>query len=340
MTQEEANKKLEEIQEEFFITNTSLQTKYIAVVNTNNFEPNPKGYYLEIGISNSETLTIIDAYKNDAIIKSSSFDRFINTFNDPKEIENAIKNDKKIFVFSGANKYCTTRDDFSHSENHYDKLVSGISISNAGDTSSSGTAGAFFKIKNDTFMITNRHVLLLSKDRCVSQPSLSDTGGTKPKSKIGEILWWSNDGKEKDRDTYMDAAIAKISYPVDFIKASRCKGVTYNGIKKPAKIGMRVRKCGRTTGLTYGVIRSVNCVVNIQERGDTYLYEEQILTSFMSESGDSGSILIDDTNHIVGLLFAGDTEKHNSYYNNIERVFEKFSKEINIDKTLINFKTD
>lgn len=73
-----------------------------------------------------------------------------------------------------------------------------------------------------------------------------------------------------------------------------------------AKVGDKVRKSGRTTGLTTGEIIAVDAVLQVKvgER-DSALYEEQIVTSNMSQGGDSGSLVLNEKGEAVGLLFAG-----------------------------------
>jgi len=76
---------------------------------------------------------------------------------------------------------------------------------------------------------------------------------------------------------------------------------------KPAELGMKVRKSGRTTGTTEGTIETLDAVVNVgYDSNKVARFEHQILTTNMSSPGDSGSLLVDGTeNKAVGLLFAG-----------------------------------
>lgn len=82
-----------------------------------------------------------------------------------------------------------------------------------------------------------------------------------------------------------------------------------SGTKLPL-LEASVRKSGRTTGLTIGTILLVNAVVNVSYGGGrTARFEEQIITTNMSQGGDSGSLLVDgEENVAVGLLFAGSSE--------------------------------
>lgn len=76
------------------------------------------------------------------------------------------------------------------------------------------------------------------------------------------------------------------------------------------RLGMRVRKFGRTTSYTEGNITLLNATVNVAystARGTrTARFTGQVITEAMSQGGDSGSLIVDvNENKAVGLLFAG-----------------------------------
>ncbi len=79
-----------------------------------------------------------------------------------------------------------------------------------------------------------------------------------------------------------------------------------SGYKAPY-IGQAVRKSGRTTGLTHGSITVVDAVINVgYGGGKSAIFEQQIVSGYMSDPGDSGSLLVDEEDNVaVGLLFAG-----------------------------------
>ena len=101
----------------------------------------------------------------------------------------------------------------------------------------------------------------------------------------------------------VDAAIAKpleadLVAP-DILEIGRVAGTA------EATIGMRVRKSGRTTGLTRGRVTALDASVEVDYGGKTALFRRQIIGDILSRGGDSGSLIMDDANHAVGLLFAG-----------------------------------
>jgi hypothetical protein len=76
---------------------------------------------------------------------------------------------------------------------------------------------------------------------------------------------------------------------------------------REAELGMEVKKSGRTTGLTTGTVQVLDASVTVgYGGGKNALFTNQILTTNMSQGGDSGSLLVDgEGNRAVGLLFAG-----------------------------------
>jgi hypothetical protein len=77
--------------------------------------------------------------------------------------------------------------------------------------------------------------------------------------------------------------------------------------EREAELGMEVKKSGRTTGLTTGTVQLLDASVQVGYGGEKIaLFTNQILTTNMSQGGDSGSLLVDaEGNRAVGLLFAG-----------------------------------
>lgn len=91
---------------------------------------------------------------------------------------------------------------------------------------------------------------------------------------------------------------------------------------RSAALGMPVRKSGRTTGLTTGEIIVLDATVSVSYGpGRTASFENQIITTPMSQGGDSGSLLVHGTeNQAVGLLFAGSSQS--TIHNPIQAVLD------------------
>lgn len=103
----------------------------------------------------------------------------------------------------------------------------------------------------------------------------------------------------------VDAAVARPTNESDLLDAILEIGHV-EGVLQP-ELGMNVRKSGRTTGLTSGTITVVDTTVTVGYGGNRMArFDDQFLTTPMSEGGDSGSLLVDGTAlKAVGLLFAG-----------------------------------
>lgn len=72
-----------------------------------------------------------------------------------------------------------------------------------------------------------------------------------------------------------------------------------------ATLGTRVRKSGRTTGLTRGRLTGLEATVEVDYGGKTAVFRGQMVSDIPSQGGDSGSLIVDESNRAVGLLFAG-----------------------------------
>lgn len=76
-----------------------------------------------------------------------------------------------------------------------------------------------------------------------------------------------------------------------------------------AAVGDVVKKSGRTTALTQGQVEYTAATVKVEfSGGRSALFEDQFMTTVMSKPGDSGSLVLNEKNQAVGLLFAGSNQ--------------------------------
>jgi len=121
------------------------------------------------------------------------------------------------------------------------------------------------------------------------------------------------------RDNLVDAAVAEPEDPgavsFDIMGIGELQGT-----RQPEE-GLRVRKSGRSSGLNEGRITVLDATikVNMGDVGEA-LFTEQILTDPIANPGDSGSVLVDDDNMVVGLLSAGSSRI--SVSGRIDHVFD------------------
>ncbi|MFP4366477.1 MAG: hypothetical protein ACLFQA_05225 [Bacteroidales bacterium] len=87
-------------------------------------------------------------------------------------------------------------------------------------------------------------------------------------------------------------------------------------------LGMDIKKSGRTTGFTQGIIEQTDVTVRVNfGAGKTALFIDQLMAGGMSQGGDSGSVVLNKDNEVVGLLFAGST--NSTIINRIQNVFSE-----------------
>lgn len=89
----------------------------------------------------------------------------------------------------------------------------------------------------------------------------------------------------------------------------------------PPRLGMNVRKSGRSSGFTTGQVRVLDAAVQVEYDNHIANFDGQIVTSAMSQPGDSGALLVaGDGLLAVGLLFAGSQQA--TVFNPIRPVLE------------------
>lgn len=121
-----------------------------------------------------------------------------------------------------------------------------------------------------------------------------------------------------NNENKVDCAIARANNPDDLINEILEIG-TISGVAE-GDLGMEVKKSGRTTGFTTGAIEQVDVSVRVNFGASrTALFTDQLMAGGMSQGGDSGSVVLDQQNNVVGLLFAGSSVT--TVINRIQNVF-------------------
>ncbi len=187
-----------------------------------------------------------------------------------------------------------------------------------------GTMGALLKKDNRHFILSNNHVLARLNagaiGESINQPGLNDNNCAAPSDdQIATLSGFKKiklNGKNK-----VDAAIAETS--VDKVSADGAilgLGIPGNEVVG-AKVGLAVKKSGRTTGFTRGEVIATNIsgFVSFQLAcgDDSTIRQVQFVKTFLvastnnkdfSAGGDSGSVIYEDVKQCpraMGLLFAG-----------------------------------
>jgi len=165
----------------------------------------------------------------------------------------------------------------------------------------------------------------------ICQPGTLD-GGVFPDDEIGEL---GKVVKLKFGTNLVDAAVADLYEGIEFDSVSIGKLGDLAGqasvFDLPSKA--TVHKVGRTTGQTSGRITAFDIDnVRVQYDMGVLRFDNQIEiegagTKAFSDSGDSGSLIVDDQLRAIGLLFAGgnvggSNGKGLTYANPIETVLD------------------
>ena len=186
-----------------------------------------------------------------------------------------------------------------------------------------GTLGVVVTDKKSKkkLILSNNHVLANSNSAkigdAILQPGKYD-GGKLGRDTIAKLLRFEK-VLFKNKPNHIDAALAEPIAPglvsQEILEIGRPKEAA------PARRGMSLQKSGRTTGYTTGKVKDVDASVKVDYDGKTAVFVGQILTTAMSQGGDSGSLVMDDKKKTVGLLFAGSEAV--TILNPIQEVFDR-----------------
>ena len=191
----------------------------------------------------------------------------------------------------------------------------GVSVGHPGVTA--GTLGCRVNAGCHNYILSNNHVIAGSNNAAINdnilQPGVYD-GGLNPADTVGYLeafvplvfIPLDNRGfpdcggfREPDcPENDVDAAIA-------FVELADVQNSTpANGYGTPSSqtitpyVGQKVMKYGRTTGLTYGYIDSINVNVDVAYGSNTARFDTQILikpapgVAAFASPGDSGSLIV------------------------------------------------
>lgn len=208
-------------------------------------------------------------------------------------------------------------------------IVGGISGANTNLTSESGTIGYFCTRKSriprrkEIHLLSNSHVFAdlrrakVDESDLIMQPSPGERASNRP---IGTLVDFSalNFAADLNEPNHIDAAIAKLWAPQQHQPLIPLIGAVKGYVEtKDIEIGEPVRKFGRTTGYTEGLLFSIylDIWIRYDRTGQSAFFQDQVLvepaapqfTKFVS-GGDSGSLLVDAKQHVIGLIFAGMTK--------------------------------
>jgi hypothetical protein len=196
-------------------------------------------------------------------------------------------------------------------------INSGISCGHLSITAGT-VGGVFYDREGSLVVLSNNHVLAnenkAKRGNLAVQPGPYD-GGTSG-DRFGTLKYYRPLARTTDQsfDAYRwmpiygynveDSATALIDSPdlvTDIIKDIG----SINGFRDNVAINETVQKTGRTTQYTTGNVIGLNAETWVRYDMGSLKFKDCIITSNMSQGGDSGSLLLDMQRNAVGLLFAG-----------------------------------
>lgn len=184
----------------------------------------------------------------------------------------------------------------------------------------------------DRFILSNNHVLANSNSAVIGdhvlEPGPLDGGAAYPP--IADLT----DFEPLDFsgvDNYMDAAIAKLRNPADVLPDIAGGIARVAAPIMPAALYQSVRKHGRTTLHTIGVVMDLAAAIKVRYGTSIAQFDDQLAINGVggafSNGGDSGSLIVDAvTRRAVGLLFAGGAGT--TFANPIDIVLNHFNVDI------------
>ena len=202
-----------------------------------------------------------------------------------------------------------------------------------------GTFGCLVRKKGDAngvYVLSNSHVLAnegiaLPGDGIV-QPGALDGGSFEGDSIARLTEFVPFEFTESSFPNLVDAAIARVRRRNWVGPKLRILDIAPAGVSRTVRRGMHIRKVGRTTDFTTGVIADVHLRLALNYHRPTGTgrgrvgFRDQVLCTRYSAAGDSGSVILNSNDKIVGLHFAGATS--GSVFNRITHVLELLDIEV------------
>lgn len=196
-----------------------------------------------------------------------------------------------------------------------------------------GTLGGWFKDASGEIVgLSNNHVLANENKARKYDPATGRGNWTVQPGVYDDSHWRINRiGQLKDfvmltkYDNKQDSAICRLDNPE--LADLRVAGIGYlSGFNLSPSIGMNIQKVGRTTGKTQGKIIAINATINVWYDSGIKEFDNQIIGNNHSAGGDSGSLLLDMSANVVGLLYAGSDTM--TCYNKISYIKDQYGLEI------------
>ena len=197
---------------------------------------------------------------------------------------------------------------------HHRPASGGVSVGLA-YVNGAGTFGCLVEdLSGDRYILSNNHVIADINRAPIGSPIIQPAkfdGGVTPRDDIALLAAFQPiDFAGANR---VDAAVGALTDPAIAAPGALTLG-PFAAPPVPGAVGQRVRKHGRTTAHTRGFVvdASFDGFVDYGPVGVAW-FEDQIVVEgdggAFSAAGDSGALIVDEGNHPLALLFAGDDRR-------------------------------
>lgn len=202
----------------------------------------------------------------------------------------------------------------------------GVSIGHPQVTA--GTLGCLVVTRNNHLcLLSNNHVIADSNNARLGdpilQPGRADGGVPADRISVLENFVRIN----FPGPNFVDAAVGWTSFS---LVDPRHVTYTLNPVPLAARLGMTVKKNGRTTQSTVGTVTDMSVNISVGYSGGVAQFRNQLgirgVGGPFSRGGDSGSLIVTaNTNQPIGLLFAGRTDNSITFANPIAAVMSSLN---------------
>ncbi|KEH99929.1 trypsin-like peptidase domain-containing protein (plasmid) [Clostridium botulinum] len=187
-------------------------------------------------------------------------------------------------------------------------VICGYSVGNILYNDSGGTCGCLVR-DNYLYMLSSNHVLAKTNEAplnsSIVQPAVQ-YGGKTPGNIVAFLKKFIPlkfiEGRSEPKNQ-VDCAIVKV-----FNKSLASPEIAFVGVPKgigKPKLNEPVKKVGATSELTDGRITNLSTTILMDCGSKQALFTNQIITTKITDPGDSGALLLDENNNALGLCMGG-----------------------------------
>jgi len=173
---------------------------------------------------------------------------------------------------------------------------------------SAGTFGCLVADRRERYVLSNNHVLANENRGTEGDPILQPgrfDGGKVDRDVLARLVTYV--ALDPDGVNVVDAALAEPhqaeDVTPDVLNVGRLKG------SRDPRLGEEVRKSGRTTRLTRGIVEDASATIRVGYSRGSFVFQDQMIvrasSGTFSSGGDSGSVIVGQDSKALGLLFGG-----------------------------------